>query len=100
MATSDLRQFDSIHGVVSELDEGDEFQIYGGQYRVAEKVECDVRPWLTIQKKSVGGWMPADTRLEQADPTDADADDEIVVKIDRKHGWDVRFTCDVSEIAA
>jgi len=99
-AATDATDYESIHEAVNDLEEGDTFQIYANTYRVAEKVECDVRPYFTVEKESVSGFMSAHTRVEQADPTTPEADDEIVVKIDRKHGWDVRFTCDVSEIAA
>jgi hypothetical protein len=99
-ATMDGNEYESIHDLVDSVEEGDTFQIYANEYRVAKKVESDVRPYLKVQKKSIGGWMTADGRIEQADPTKPDADETIIYKIDRKHGWDERFTCDISEVEA
>jgi len=98
-ATTDGNDYESIHDLVASVEEGDMFQIFGRKYRVDEKHESDVRPYLTVQKKSVG-WMTADGRIEQADPTEPEQDDTIIYKIDRKHGWDERFTCDISEVEA
>ncbi len=87
----------TLMDIVAEVEEGDEFEIYAWECRVVRVVDCEARPWLEVQKKSVGGFMKRTYRLEWADPTDED-DETLAMKADRKHGWDVRFECDPSDV--
>jgi len=87
----------TLMDIVAEVEEGDEFEIYAWECRVVRVVDCEARPWLEVQKKSVGGFMKRTYRLEWADPTDED-DETLAMKADRKSGWDVRFECDPSDV--
>ncbi len=90
-------QTETLEAIVNELEAGDEFQIHAWECKVDEVVDIEGRPYLTVSKKSVGGWMATDYRLEWADPTNED-DETLVIKADRKHGWDVKFTFAPEEV--
>jgi len=99
-APAEEAQFESIHAVVDSLEVGDEFDVFANHYKVVEKVECDVRPYLTVRKESVSGFMATNYRLEQADPTNKEADNLISVKADRKDGQAEPFVFDASRVEA
>lgn len=87
----------TLHDVVEQLEEGDEFKVYGGEYIVDEVIECEARPMVRVRKKSVGGWMQRTYRLEWEDPTDED-DETLVIKTKYKSHWDVYSTFQPEDI--
>lgn len=80
------RAIETLHGLVERVEEGDEFEVYAGEFIVDEVIECEARPMLRVRKKSVGGWMQRTYRLEWEDPTDED-DETLVIKTKYKSHW-------------
>ena len=97
---SDDSQPADLVNTLAALEEGDEFQVFAGEFRVDAVLESSpVRPILYVSKKSVGGYMSTTYRLEPADPVDT-TDNTLVIQADRKSGFDEwsRFSPDQIDV--
>lgn len=77
----------TIHDIVESLEEGDEFKVHAGEFIVDEIIAMEARPIVYVRKKSIGGWMQTQYRMEWANPADED-DETLVIRTKRKSHWD------------
>lgn len=92
-----MSESESLHDIVDQLEEGDEFQVFAGEFIVDEVIDMEARPYLRVRKKSVGGWMERTYRLEWVDPTDED-DETLVIKTRYKSHWSEWSTFDPEQV--
>lgn len=85
---TDDNQPAAIVETLSELEPGDEFEVYAGEFIVDSVMEdSPVRPILYVRKKSVSGYMDRKYRLEAADPVDT-TDETLTIRTKYKSHWD------------